>query len=51
MFLRWFMGGLALANRRQAYNAGFSWLNISVFTAPSGGGLTGEGLIVRRRRR
>ncbi len=51
MFLRWFVGGLALANRRQCYNAGFTWLQISALTAPSGGGVTGEGLLVRRRRR
>jgi hypothetical protein len=51
MFLRWFMGGLALANRRQAYNAGFSWLHISAFTAPASGGGVGGELTQRRRRR
>ncbi len=49
--LRWFAGSYALANRTMHFAAGFMFLNVSVFVAPSGGGLTGEGPLVRRRRR
>lgn len=49
--LRWHVGGYGLKNKTRHFAAGFIYLYISVFTAPSGAGVTGEGLLVRRRRR
>jgi len=49
--LRWRVGGYALANRTMHFAAGFMYLYITVLPAPSGGGVTGEGFLVRRRRR
>jgi len=49
--LRWFAGSYALNNRTRHFAAGFMYLVISAVVAPVGGGVTGEGPLVRRRRR